>query len=80
MQDYYPFCVGQPTRDPPKHVIVFIVGGATYEEALCVAEFNNASADKKGPYSNPGRTKIVLGGNHIHNSASFIRELRLVNV
>jgi vacuolar protein sorting-associated protein 45 len=79
-QDYYPFMVGQPSRDPPKHLIVFIIGGTTYEEAMVVNEFN-VSIDKKGsPYSNPTRTKIVLGGNHVHNSASFIKELRLVNI
>lgn len=78
-QDYYPYMVGSPTRDPPKHLIVFVVGGVTYEEAQCVHEFN-ASIDKKGTaYVNTSRTKIVLGGTHVHNSASFIKELRTVN-
>jgi hypothetical protein len=27
--DYFPFLVGQPSRDAPKHIIVFFVGGAT---------------------------------------------------
>lgn len=69
-------------------MIVFIVGGATYEEALCVHEFNSAGSgggagsggDKKGAYANAGRARIVLGGNTVHNSASFVRELRSVNV
>jgi vacuolar protein sorting-associated protein 45 len=45
--DYYPYLVGQPSRDPPKHLIVFFVGGTTYEEALVVSEFNAAPADGK---------------------------------
>lgn len=79
-QDYYPFMVGQATRDPPKHLIIFIMGGATYEEAMVVQEFNAASDKKGGVYMNPSRTKIVLGGNYIHNSASFIDELRKVSL
>ena len=75
-QDYYPFLVGQATRDPPKHVIIFQVGGTTYEEACCVEDFN-ISHD---PKINPSKTKIVLGGTHIHNSSSFIQELRFVSI
>ena len=39
-------------RKPPTEVFVFIVGGATYEEARCAAEMNAA---------NPG-VRIILGG------------------
>jgi hypothetical protein len=77
--DYYPYLVGQPSRDPPKHLIVFFVGGTTYEEALVVSEFNAAGPDGKS-YSNPSKTKIVLGGTHVHNSSSFLNELRLVSI
>jgi len=49
----------------PNEVVVFIVGGATYEEATKVAEFNKA---------NPGM-KVVLGGSCIHNSNSFLKEV-----
>jgi vacuolar protein sorting-associated protein 45 len=77
--DYYPYLVGQPSRDPPKHLIVFFVGGTTYEEALVVSEFNAAGPDGKS-YSNPSKTKIVLGGTHVHNSSSFLDELRLVSI
>mmetsp|Transcript_3148 Transcript_3148/g.4872 ORF Transcript_3148/g.4872 Transcript_3148/m.4872 type:complete len:566 (-) Transcript_3148:157-1854(-) len=49
----------------PGEVIVFIVGGATYEEALTVADFNNA---------NPSM-RVVLGGSCVHNSMSFLEEL-----
>jgi vacuolar protein sorting-associated protein 45 len=49
----------------PSEVIVFIVGGATYEEATKVAEFNN---------SNP-TMKVLLGGSCVHNSTSFLNEI-----
>jgi vacuolar protein sorting-associated protein 45 len=49
----------------PAEVLVFIVGGVTYEEATKVAEFNAA---------NP-TTRVILGGSCIHNSTSFLREI-----
>jgi len=49
----------------PSEVIVFIVGGATYEEATKVAEFNAA---------NPSM-KVLLGGSCVHNSTSFLKEI-----
>ena len=52
----------------PNEVVVFIVGGATYEEATKVAEFNKA---------NPGMS-VVLGGSCIHNSNSFLKEVATV--
>ena len=48
-------------------VIVFMVGGATYEEALAVAEFNAA---------NP-TMRVVLGGSCVQNSQSFLDEIRV---
>lgn len=49
----------------PTDVIVFIIGGATFEEALKVAEFNTA---------NP-QMKVVLGGSCVQNSVSFLKEV-----
>lgn len=80
--DYYPFMLGQPSRDPPKHLIIFMVGGTTYEEALIVHEFNNSgssSGDAK-TFANPSKTKIVLAGSYVHNSTSFMNELRQVSI
>lgn len=54
-----------PNQSKPNELIVFIVGGATYEEAAKVAEFNAA---------NPSY-KVLLGGSCIHNSTSFLEEL-----
>ncbi|XP_059054788.1 vacuolar protein sorting-associated protein 45 [Achroia grisella] len=50
----------------PQDIIVFIVGGATYEEALCVHQINQAY---------PG-VKVVLGGTTVHNSTSFLEEVK----
>uniref|UniRef100_A0A2M4ALU3 Vacuolar protein sorting-associated protein 45 n=1 Tax=Anopheles triannulatus TaxID=58253 RepID=A0A2M4ALU3_9DIPT len=52
-----------PYRRPPSEVIVFIVGGATYEESLAVHRYNQEGH------------KIVLGGTTIHNSESFVEEV-----
>ena len=49
----------------PSEVIVFMIGGATYEEATKVAEFNVA---------NP-TMKVILGGSCVHNSTSFLGEI-----
>ncbi|XP_073947976.1 vacuolar protein sorting 45 [Choristoneura fumiferana] len=50
----------------PQDIVVFIVGGATYEESLCVHQINQA---------NPG-VRVVLGGTTIHNSASYFEEIK----
>lgn len=63
----YPFISGQATPTRPSDVIVFIVGGATYEEALFVNEFNNAK-------ENTGM-RVVLGGTSVQNSHSFLRDV-----
>lgn len=62
----YPFVEGGgTTRDKPQDIVVFIVGGATYEEAKMVSQMNASS---------PG-VRIVLGGTTIHNSTTFLEEL-----
>eukprot|EP01033_Poteriospumella_lacustris_P009623 gene9623-6887_t len=50
----------------PTEIIVFVVGGTTYEEAAKVAEFNNA---------NPGM-RVLLGGSCILNSKAFLEEVQ----
>ncbi len=44
-------------------VFVFIVGGATYQEAAIIANLNATSQG----------THFVLGGTTIHNSKSFVK-------
>lgn len=66
-EQQYPFVEGGggSTRDKPQDIVVFIVGGATYEEAKMVAQVNASS---------PG-VRVVLGGTCIHNSATFLEEV-----
>jgi len=46
----------------PQDIIVFVIGGATYEEALVVHNMNKTT---------PG-IRIVLGGTHVHNMKRFV--------
>ena len=52
-------------RSPPREVIIFIVGGSTYEEARAVADWND-----KNPHM-----RVILGGSAVLTSASFMRAL-----
>lgn len=62
----YPFLEGGGhTRDKPQDIIVFMVGGATYEEAKTVAQANASS---------PG-VRVVLGATRMHNSTTFLEEV-----
>ena len=62
----YPFVEGGgTTRDKAQDVVVFMVGGATYEEAKMVAQMNASS---------PG-VRVVLGGTSIQNSTTFLEEV-----
>jgi vacuolar protein sorting-associated protein 45 len=76
-RDTHPFVPGSiklnspgvpPENVIPSDVIIFMVGGVTYEEGTKVDEFNQA---------NKGRIQVILGGSTIHNSTSFLEELRM---
>lgn len=56
---------GGTTRDKPQDIIIFMIGGTTYEEAKMVAQVNASS---------PG-VRVVLGGTTVHNSTSFLEEV-----
>lgn len=61
----YPFVEGGgQTRDKPQDILIFVVGGATYEEAKMVAQVNASS---------PG-VRVVLAGNGILNSSMFLEQ------
>lgn len=65
-EQQYPFIEGGgSTRDKPQDIIVFIIGGATYEEAKMVAQVNA---------SFPG-VRVVLGATTIHNTSTFLEEV-----
>lgn len=62
----YPFLEGGGhTRDKPQDIVIFMVGGTTYEEAKMVAQVNA---------STPG-VRVVLAGTCVHNSATFLEEV-----
>ncbi|RHZ56226.1 hypothetical protein Glove_405g4 [Diversispora epigaea] len=61
----YPYIEGG-TKDRPQDIIIFMVGGATYEEARYVSQINSTT---------PG-VRIVLGGTTVHNSQSFLNEVQ----
>lgn len=75
-RDSHPFVPGSikcPPGVPPETVIpgdivIFMVGGVTYEEGTKICEFNQA---------NQGRIQVILGGSTVHNSTSFLEELRM---
>ena len=65
-EQQYPFVEGGgTTRDKTQDVIIFVVGGATYEEAKMVATVN----------ANVPGVRIVLGGTTVHNSSTFLEEV-----
>ncbi|KAG0648400.1 Vacuolar sorting-associated 45 [Hyphodiscus hymeniophilus] len=62
----YPFVEGGgSTRDKPQDIIMFFIGGVTFEEAKSVSQINA---------STPG-IRIVLGGTSVHNSTTFLEEM-----
>lgn len=55
----------QLVRERPQDIIVFVCGGTTFEEARYIAQLNATT---------PG-VRIVLGGNNIHNTRSFMQQI-----
>lgn len=53
----------------PSELLVFMVGGVTYEEGTKISEFNAES-----------RIKVLLGGSTVHNSTSFLDELKATSL
>lgn len=60
----YPFIGLNGLNNRPTDIIIFMVGGTTYEESLCVHSFSK----------NFNGYNILLGGTTIHNSKSFLEE------
>lgn len=55
-------------------VLVYIIGGVTFEEARCVSAFN--ASPEAATAAGGGRARIILGGSVVHNSASFLHEIK----
>uniref|UniRef100_UPI00358E7B3D vacuolar protein sorting-associated protein 45-like n=1 Tax=Myxine glutinosa TaxID=7769 RepID=UPI00358E7B3D len=65
-ESIYPFLGSTTLRERPQDIVVFVVGGVTYAESLAVYNLNRTT---------PG-VRIVLGGTTVHNSRSFLEEVR----
>ena len=71
----YPFLEGAGVNaglQRPQDVIIFIIGGATFEEARTVALLNEASSNTggaTGSTNTPAGLRLLLGGTCIHNSS-----------
>uniref|UniRef100_A0A3B3BW83 Vacuolar protein sorting-associated protein 45 n=1 Tax=Oryzias melastigma TaxID=30732 RepID=A0A3B3BW83_ORYME len=63
----FPYLGASSLRDRPQDIMVFVIGGATYEEAQTVYNLNR---------NTPG-VRIVLGGSTIQNTKSFLEEVML---
>ncbi|KAG8957908.1 vacuolar protein sorting-associated protein 45 [Tulasnella sp. 408] len=55
----------------PQDVIIFMVGGTTYEEARAISRLNQELAGQAGGSA----TRVLLGGTCVHNSSSFLHQL-----
>ncbi|KAI0074122.1 Sec1-domain-containing protein [Panus rudis PR-1116 ss-1] len=57
----------------PQNVIVFVIGGTTYEEARTVALMNQEAQSPNSPFYG---ACILLGGTCVHNSSSYVEMIR----
>jgi len=69
-QEHYPFAIkpkhAEPEKVIPEEILIFMVGGTTYEEATKISEFNELSPN----------VRVILGGSTVHNSTSYLEELK----
>eukprot|EP01132_Coremiostelium_polycephalum_P000849 gene849-1058_t len=66
----YPYHTASPSKERPQDIIIFMIGGITYEEALTVYTFNSM---------NVGVCRVVLGGTTILNTKQFITDVEMRN-
>jgi len=62
----FPYMGTVQLQDRPRDIIIFVVGGATYEESLAIHNLNSALQG----------VRIVLGSSNIHNFRSFVDDVR----
>ncbi|XP_052101318.1 vacuolar protein sorting-associated protein 45-like [Mytilus californianus] len=61
----YPYLGVSQLKDRPQDIIVFVIGGTTFEEALAIHTLNRSS---------PG-IRIIIGGTTVHNFKNFLDEV-----
>ncbi|KAJ3932518.1 MAG: Sec1 family-domain-containing protein [Lentinula lateritia] len=61
----------------PQDIIIFMIGGTTYEEAKSVAQINQqqSAVSSNGGLSSAG-ARLLLGGTCVHNSTSYLEMIR----
>merc|ERR1719420_1273043 len=59
-----------PARETVPRAVIFIVGGATFEETRDINELNK---------SLDGGRSLILGGTTVHNSRSFLADIQQLN-
>lgn len=62
----FPYAGASVLSEQASDVIVFVVGGTTYEEVASVASFNSLNTN----------ARVLLGGTFIHNFSSFCAEVK----
>ncbi|TFK27729.1 Sec1-like protein [Coprinopsis marcescibilis] len=76
----YPFLDGAGPNaglQRPQDVIIFMIGGVTYEEARAVTLFNqDPSAATNGGITGSTGARLLLGGTCVHNSQSYMEMVR----
>ncbi|KAG6841995.1 hypothetical protein C0991_004486 [Blastosporella zonata] len=60
----------------PQDVIIFMIGGTTYEEARTVSLFNQDPAAASNGVQAAAGTRLLLGGTCVHNSSSYLEMIR----
>lgn len=65
----FAFCGERYKEEAPRRVVVFFVGGLSYEEAIVADQFNRASLG-------PNTMQVAIGGTSMHNFKSFMDEVR----
>ena len=77
----FPFVGAEPPPGKVATVVVFMVGGTTFEEAAAVSAINAGTLPLGGAVPGPNGVaappfRVILGGTSIHNSKSFLAELK----
>ncbi|KAJ3834993.1 Sec1 family-domain-containing protein [Lentinula raphanica] len=62
----------------PQDIIIFMIGGTTYEEAKTVAQINQQQSAtlSTGTGVSGAGTRLLLGGTCVHNSTSYLEMVR----
>lgn len=63
----FAFCGERYRDEAPKKIVVFFVGGMTFDEALIADQYNRSSSSG---------LQVVVGGTIVHNFKTFMKEVK----